>query len=154
MGVSFETCHRQHVQGCHCLCPCGCLLRRWSPRLRCPPLRLSTRKRSFPPSLSPTSMESTTTTARPTSRRQRLRTLTALLPAAMGSPCPTAGSRPPSTPLTTSTASSPRSATRAPQSTLPSLLRVTAMPPPLLHTPLLPPCTSPLLKPIAQTFKL
>merc|ERR1712038_359013 len=91
-----------------------------------PPLRLSTRKRSFPPSLSPTSMESTTTTARPTSRRQRLKTLTALLPSAM----------------------------RAPQSSLPSLLRDTAMPPPLLHTPLLPPCTSPLLKPIAQTFKL
>merc|ERR1712107_491494 len=49
-----------------------------APPLTVPPLRLPTRKRSSPPSLSPTSMESTTTTARPISRRQRLRTLTAV----------------------------------------------------------------------------
>merc|ERR1712105_46998 len=60
--------------------------------------------------------------------------------------CPTAGSRPPSTPPTTSTVLSLRSATRAPLSTPLSPLRDTFMLPPLLPMLLLPQCTSPLLK--------
>merc|ERR1711981_1009519 len=57
-----------------------------------------------------------------------------------------AGSRQPSTPPTTSTALSLRSATRAPLSTLLSLLRDTVTLLPLLPMPLLPQCTSLLLK--------
>merc|ERR1711981_364761 len=86
------------------------------------------------------------TTARPTSRRPRPRMPTVLLLAAMRLLCPTAGSRQPSTPLTTSTALSLRSATRAPLSTPLSLLRDTVTLLPLLPTPLLPLCTSLLLK--------
>merc|ERR1712088_249022 len=60
--------------------------------------------------------------------------------------CLTAGSRQPSTPPTTSTALSLRSATRAPLSTLLSLLMDTVTLLPLLPMPLLPQCTSLLLK--------
>merc|ERR1712105_1049 len=70
--------------------------------------------------------------------------------------CPTAGSRPPSTPPTTSTVLSLRSATRASLSTPLSPLRDTVMLPPLLPMLLLPQCTSPLLKSNGaniQTFK-
>merc|ERR1712037_794082 len=64
----------------------------------------------------------------------------------MGLLCPTAGSKQPSTPPTTSTALSPRSATRAPLSTPLSPLRDTGTLLPLLPMPLLPQCTSLLLK--------
>merc|ERR1711902_98295 len=86
-----------------------------------------TRRRSSPPSLSPTSTEWLMTTARLTSRRQSH---------------PMAESRPPLTPLITTTDSSLKSPTREPPSTPQSPRRDTATLPPLMPQP---PLTSPLL---------
>merc|ERR1712095_54347 len=100
------------------------------PQLMVPPLPML--RRSFPLSLMLMSTESLMTTARPTSRRPRPRTPTVLLLEASPSLSPTAESRPPSTPLTTSTDSLLMSPTREPQSTHQSQLRDTDTSPPLL----------------------
>merc|ERR1712223_1232543 len=105
-----------------------------------------TRRRSSPPSLSPTSTEWLMTTARLTSRRQSHKMAMESSLAASWLLFPMAESRPPLTPLITTTDSSLKSPTREPQSTPQSPRRNTAMPPPtrlpLMPQPLL---TSPLL---------
>merc|ERR1712062_494320 len=105
-----------------------------------------TRRRSFPPSHSPTSTEWLMTTARPTSRRQSHKMAMESSLVASWLLFPMAESRPPLTPLITTTDSSLKSPTREPQSTPQSPRRDTAMPPPtrlpLMPQPLL---TSPLL---------
>merc|ERR1712038_1349862 len=93
---------------------------------------LPTCRRSSPPSLTLTSTEWLMTTARPTSRRQKHKMPTVLLPVASGLLFPMAESRPPPTLLTMSTDSSLMSPTREPQSTPQSPRRDTAMPPPML----------------------
>merc|ERR1712227_956287 len=100
------------------------------PQLMVPPPHML--RRSFPLSLMLMSTESPMTTARPTSRRPRPRTPTVLSPEASPSLSPTVESRPPSTPLTTSTDSLLMSPTREPQSTHQSQLRDTDTSPPLL----------------------
>merc|ERR1712126_598031 len=90
--------------------------------------RPHTSRRSSPLSHSPTNTELLMTTARPTSTSLRPRMATVLSPEATGLPFPTAESRPPLTPLTTSTDSSPMSPTREPQSTPQSPRRDTDMP--------------------------
>ena len=95
-----------------------------------------------PPSLMLTSTEWLMTTARPTSRRQKHKMPTVLLPVASWLLFPMAGSRPPLTPLTMSTDSSLMSPTREPQSTPQSPQEDTARPPLMPQ----PPLTSPLLK--------
>merc|ERR1712002_947265 len=98
--------------------------------LTTPPL-----SRSSPLSHSPTSTESLTTTLRLTSRRRRPRMPRARFPDPSQSLSPTAESKPPPTLLTTTTASLPRSPTRAPQYTPQSPRKVTDTPP--LYTRLL-----------------
>merc|ERR1719215_154326 len=125
------------------------------PTPRPPPITspLPTRRRSSPLSLSPMSTESLMTTARPTSRRPRARMATALSLEASRLLFPTAESRPPPTPLTTTMDSSLMSPTREPPSTPQSPRRDTAMlplptSPPLLMPP--PPLTSPLPKKLSS----
>merc|ERR1712158_141299 len=77
--------------------------------------------RSSPPSLMLTSTEWLMTTARPTSRRQKHKMPTVLLPVASRLLFPMAESRPPPTLLTMSTDSSLMSPTREPPPTPPSL---------------------------------
>merc|ERR1712025_623996 len=91
-----------------------------------------TRRKSSPLSHSPTSTELLMTTARPTSRSPRPKTETVSSPDLSLSLVPTAESRPPPTPLTTSTDSSLMSPTREPQSTHQSQRRDTDTPPPTL----------------------
>merc|ERR1712227_480329 len=114
---------------------------RWrtpQPRLTPQPLPTSllpTRRGSFPLSLSPMSMELLMTTARPTSRRPRARMAMVLSLVASLLLFPTAESRPPPTPLTTSTDSLLMSHTREPPSTPLSPRRDTATPPPPTSPP-------------------
>ena len=100
-------------------------------------------RRSSPLSHTLMSTELLMTTARPTSRRQRHKIPTVLLLVASWLLFLTAESRPPPTPLTTSTDSSLMSHTREPQSTHQSQRRDTdtpplTRPPPQLTTPKLP----------------
>merc|ERR1711936_1069625 len=98
---------------------------------------LPTLLRSFPPSLMLTSTEWLMTTARPTSRRQKHKMPTVSSLVASWLLFLTAESRPPPTPLITSTDSSLMSPTRAPQSTPQSPRRDTATtPPPPTNLPL------------------
>ena len=92
-------------------------------------------RRSSPLSHTLMSTESLMTTARPTSRRQRHKIPTVLLLVASWLLFLTAESRPPPTPLTTSTDSSLMSHTREPQSTHQSQRRDTDTPQPMLPQP-------------------
>merc|ERR1739842_141317 len=100
-----------------------------------------TRRRSSPPSLSPTSTEWLMTTARPTSRRQSHKMAMESSLAASLLLFPMAGSRPPLTPLITTMDSLLMSPTREPPSTPQSPQEDTALPPLTSQ----PPLTSPLL---------
>merc|ERR1712027_272031 len=96
-----------------------------------------TSRRSFPLSHLPTNTELLMTTAKPTSRSLRPRMPTVLFPEASLLLFPTAESRPPLTPLTTSTDSSLMSLMREPQSTHQSPRRDTDISPlqPMLQLP-------------------
>merc|ERR1712025_584507 len=128
------------------------------PMLQLPPTTNPphTRRRSSPLSHLPTSTELLMTTARPTSRRPGSRMAMVLSLVASSLLFPTAESRPPPTPLTTSTDSLLMSHTREPPSTPLSPKRDTATPPPPTSPPLLtlpPLLTSPLPKKSTRSLK-
>merc|ERR1712086_997905 len=104
---------------------------------------LTPQLRSSPLSHTPTNMVLLMTTQRLTSRRPRLRMLRVRLLDLSPLPFPTAVSRPPPTPLTTTTDSLLRSHMKVPQSTPQS---------PLLDTDTLPLLTQPVTKFVDQTY--
>merc|ERR1712123_318849 len=138
----------QNVQASHRRRPYGRCCRRWPPSLWCPPQHttqplLMPQLRSSPLSHTPMNTVLLMTTQRLTSRRPRLRMLRVRLLDLSPLPFPMAVSRPPPTPLTTTTDSLLRSLMKVPQSTPQS---------PLLDTDTLPLLTQPVTKFVDRTY--